>query len=802
MIMSNRANPKAAARLLAAALVFISIGCTWHLPKVPIAGSIPTRVPNPEAQAMVGAARVDLTPIPGLAMNYSLDGKVSRGFWTRLYSRAIYLQDNNANALAMISVDLPHIPNGLHDKVSELVSHVTDIDHLGREQIILAATHTHNGPENYFSDGFYNGMVSARPGFDPTLLEFLALRIVDSIALARDARKSLESVKYRSAKLEKFFRNRSPEAFNRNGESRAMADDNKSSGMSENCILDPERRVNPTGADYAACLGVHARVDVVDFFVGVPVAGTLLTSMAFLAVHPTVLGPETEVFQADLFGVAAALLEQKRLGGCAGYEPEVVALFNGAQGDVSATWERRDRFELLNENVSNGRLGLAVQLAHFICGSNPGIDSQSEDYSMDLHFQFSRIELENQPHTPEPCVPWTEKCTVEEPLPGIPSLGGAEDGRTFWYEVGAQEGLVSASRGDHGRKAVGVQADGLQIPLAKIISNPDAVPDVVPIGVYRIGSLVFAALPGEFTTMLGERIREAVGNAVITPGDSSSIIEERVILIGLANGHVSYVTTPEEYDAQAYEGAQNLFGAATGPAITTRLEGLGDALNESSSKLPPRPFNYDPGPCHVFQPHDVGFPAFYADDGLQNIVLDLANPDATIRDPEPVCWVDAIPELPHPSNTCTRPVPYVWIEPQNTLNPALQCTTMFSSNFLDHPCDRPISSTWTECVAGSDPRACINGVPQDNCNLDLVTVLHGAYRDRTRWCSFWMPPATTNTSLFAVCAAGVTDENVIKKGRSVAGIPLDAGDSGLEGLLNRHLECQGIATRDVCEFPP
>ena len=64
-----------------------------------------------------------------------------------------------------------------------------------------------------------------------------------------------------------------------------------------------------------------------------------------------------------------------------------------------------------------------------------------------------------------------------------------------------------------------------------------------------------------------------------------------------------------------------------------------------------------------------------------------------------------------------------------------------------------------------------------------------------------MPPAGTDPTDFVFCAAGVTDENVIAQNRSVVGLPLDLGDSGLSGFVNRHRECCGTATRPVCEFP-
>jgi len=793
---------------LAAALPLGLAGCTILQPIGHISGDIPAPQPSPTSNSKfwVGAARVDLTPIPGIPMNYSLEGKLSRGFWTRLYARAVYVQDENRNAIVLVSCDLPHIPNGLGDRVAEIVSTKSKIDHLGRGQIVLAATHTHNGPENFFSDAFYNSFPSARAGFDPQLVEFLAQQAASAIGDAFENRQESVEVRYRQAKLPGFFRNRSLDAFLRNADENAFLAGNAL--VPDNCLLAEGDR------DPRACRAVRSQVEVVEF---IGANGKPIASTVFLAAHPTVLSSATEVYSGDLFEATATLLEQQRLGDCAGYAPPVVALFNGAQGDASVTWNRRDRFELLNADptlpTTQPRLGLAVQLARFICGKDPGIQPTSDqhldasDPERNIAFQFAWLSLKPSLHSqtldPNDCMPWNEHCTVQEPLPGLATMGGAQDGRTFWYELGLKQGLVSASRGTHGRKVVGLEAGGISIELSKLVTDPGPPPDTVPVGVYRIGSLVIAALPGEFTSVMGERIRQALDKAAGPAAPVPGARQRHVVLIGLANGHVSYVTTPEEYDAQFYEGASNLYGAATGPLIEAKLVEL--TGKTGSSPADARPYEYEPGACRVFLPRDAGAPSFDSADGLQNILLDLSDPDATKRDFQKQCWIDAIPKLPHSSNACVRSVPYVWVEKKNTANPGAQCTQLFGTQFLERPCDKPHPSP---CNPLADPRTCIAGIPQDNCGLDVVTVLHGSYRDRTRWCAFWMPSGTPAPGDYSICVAGVTGENVSQAGGYVGdedlGLSIDTGaDGGLVGkLITEHLECCGVSTRPVCDFPP
>ena len=90
-----------------------------------------------------GAAKVDITPPPGYPMGgFSIVGKFSRGFWTRLYAKSIYLE-NDGIGIALVVCDLWSMPAGLADKVAELISKEPRYRCLSREQIILAATHTH-----------------------------------------------------------------------------------------------------------------------------------------------------------------------------------------------------------------------------------------------------------------------------------------------------------------------------------------------------------------------------------------------------------------------------------------------------------------------------------------------------------------------------------------------------------------------------------------------------------------------------------------------------------------------------------
>jgi neutral ceramidase len=69
-------------------------------------------------------------------------------------------------------------------------------------------------------------------------------------------------------------------------------------------------------------------------------------------------------------------------------------------------------------------------------------------------------------------------------------------------------------------------------------------PSVLPTQIFRIGGLLIIAVPAEFTTMSGRRLRDAVKVAFDKHVPNS---DTDVVIAGLANAYSSYVTTFEEY---------------------------------------------------------------------------------------------------------------------------------------------------------------------------------------------------------------------------------------------------------------
>ncbi|XP_073006733.1 neutral ceramidase-like [Typha latifolia] len=116
-------------------------------------------------------------------------------------------------------------------------------------------------------------------------------------------------------------------------------------------------------------------------------------------------------------------------------------------------------------------------------------------------------------------------------------------------------------------------------------------PSILPIQIIRLGQVVILSVPGEFTTMAGRRLRDAV-KEVLTSGIKSEFGSNvHIVIAGLTNTYSQYVTTFEEYEIQRYEGASTLYGPHTLSAYIQEFKKLASAMVDGQSipSGPPAP---------------------------------------------------------------------------------------------------------------------------------------------------------------------------------------------------------------------
>src|SRR5437660_5507709 len=189
--------------------------------------TISGRIPGPpdlhaEGSFIAGAAKVDITPVPGYPLaGHSIAAKISRGHWLRLHARAIFLEAKDGQRLVLVANDLLAIPAGLTDRVAQMINGGSPACRVRREATVIPATHTHQGPGNYFSAPIYNMLASPKPGFDVELFEFLAQKIAQAIKEACESRQEARVyLSYR--RLSNFAKNRSFPPFLLDAESKEL----------------------------------------------------------------------------------------------------------------------------------------------------------------------------------------------------------------------------------------------------------------------------------------------------------------------------------------------------------------------------------------------------------------------------------------------------------------------------------------------------------------------------------------------------------------------------------------------------
>jgi neutral ceramidase len=105
-----------------------------------------------------------------------------------------------------------------------------------------------------------------------------------------------------------------------------------------------------------------------------------------------------------------------------------------------------------------------------------------------------------------------------------------------------------------GEKPIFINTGEIKIPA-------EWTPNVVPIQMFRIGNVWILAVPSEFTTMSGRRLRNTVRNRLERAGVATK--DTVIVIAGLSNEYCQYCATYEEYGDQRYEGASTLFGPHT-----------------------------------------------------------------------------------------------------------------------------------------------------------------------------------------------------------------------------------------------
>ncbi|HXS17086.1 MAG TPA: neutral/alkaline non-lysosomal ceramidase N-terminal domain-containing protein, partial [Polyangiaceae bacterium] len=121
------------------------------------------------------------------------------------------------------------------------------------------------------------------------------------------------------------------------------------------------------------------------------------------------------------------------------------------------------------------------------------------------------------------------------------------------------------------------------MPFAKGVAK------TVPLALLQLDHTFLSFVPGEITLTVGQMINQAVLQSVESkakpkvPGQKKSDTPSDAVIVGLANGYMNYVTTPQEYALQAYHGSSTVYGVQSAHFLTYSFECLAQHLSQDDA---------------------------------------------------------------------------------------------------------------------------------------------------------------------------------------------------------------------------
>lgn len=576
----------------------------WHTaptPATPPTPSVPPAIMNdplpPGPRRMIGVGRANITdlsardpssglPMQGWAEADQRSGRIDDigaglddgGDELPLMARAFIIADPDSQSRAvMVVADLWSGSMALYQEVVRRLDAGNGESRYHGDNVMIAGTHTHSAMGGYLHHTLYNlpfGIAEPGIGFDPHVFECVVAGVVRAI---ENAHLSLAPgrVSVVAGKLSGRTRNRSMPAFLANPPAEQARFPN---AVDEQVTqLNFEREMTPGRGDYAP-------VGLLNWF----------------AIHPTNFGKKWTRLGGDNKGWAAHLVESVHGKGF------VAGFANGCAGDVSGNFIPGDpNFDpVQGGNFADQRKRMQetgqaqAEMAEKLLGT------RGSELSGPVRHASLRVDMVRRTGAPgalglsmtagstEDGGPgiFPEGIRMVDPLNPFASSAGDLSGTLLQPITLALNGMliglsVALSRNPLSALLASVRLPPFADPMLTAMHFPKPlllvpgqfqpvpwVPDVIPLQVIRCGQFATVAIPAEVTTVAGSRIRDAAAAVLNKEG------VEHIPVTTYANGYASYVTTPEEYGEQHYEGASTLFGPNTQPVIAGAVRDMAAAM--------------------------------------------------------------------------------------------------------------------------------------------------------------------------------------------------------------------------------
>lgn len=501
-----------------------------------------------------------------------------------LQARAFLIGDPaSATRMVFVLADIWSCSIAIKQEVVRRLSYGNPESPYRMDNIWIAGTHTHSAPAGYLHYFLYN---AAAFGFDAHVFESIVAGIVAAVEAAHHSM-APGRVQVTRGRLDGITRNRSLPAFANNPATDRAAFPNEVDESMTQLMFDRE---DPAGS------GSFSTVGVLNWF----------------AIHPTNRGEQSRIVSGDNKGHAARMIEAY-MG-----KDFVAAFANGCAGDVSG-------------NFKSGQPGfLPVNGVDFDVQEQRMLDAAGAQKTLAVSLAKAGGAVLTGPiETLEHRINMPKRTGAPAALGLSMAAGSTEDGgqkimpegvtllnisnpaetSAGWMTVGALAAatlaplnrLLAATTGlISGQPLAALQGALTALPVTDAVMTaahfpkpillsaglmqPDPwTPAMLPLQLVRIGTFAALGVPAEVTTVAGLRLRQAMQAELSNQG-------VEVMVVGTyTNGYASYVTTPEEYDSQQYEGASTLFGRSTCPVLEKATSDLARALGGMRSLRPDGP---------------------------------------------------------------------------------------------------------------------------------------------------------------------------------------------------------------------
>ena len=510
--------------LKAAAAVGGAVAAHTVLPDAPVARA---QTGDRHLGMLVGRGIGDMTGEPlGAGMNgYADTEQISTGLHLRQRARAFVFVSGDQR-FVHVTCEIGLMFQSIQQRVLGLLAgEFGDLYHEGN--VVLTATHTHSAP----------GGTSGHPmvdlsmlGFRPVTFEANCAGIVEAIRMAHHDLAPSE-VGITTGQLTDAGVNRSLPSFRRD--------------------RPEEQRHFP------------AAVDPRSQSLQVTRGGRLVGVINWFSSHATSMTSHNTLASSDNKGWAAWHWERELAGQdyLSGDTPELVTAFaQSAPGDISPNLELRPGHGPTPDEWTNTRVIGERQLRAALDQVDRGVRPTSGG----IEIRHRWVDMADVEVRPEFTGDGRTHRTAPAALGTAFAAGSQEDGGggdELPFREGERGGNPELSplldlvvpewlRRAHAPKDV-------LLPAGLV---DGAIQRVFPFHLVRLGGHVLFCLGFEPTIVAGLRLRRTIAAEL-------DIAEDRVTVQGYSNAYGHYVTTPEEYSAQNYEGGATAFGPWTLPAI-------------------------------------------------------------------------------------------------------------------------------------------------------------------------------------------------------------------------------------------